>query len=192
MFHYTPRRRLDGQHILLLLIYDLGTRWRWVISVTSRQRFIPGEMTPGTHCTGGLVGPRAGLDTEARGKILCLCRGSNLVRSVVQPVARYYTDWATPDHVTVLRYLIFKDSYVNWACPINTWAGTENINRTMLCSAQISNYIRFETDQNTCWRDLFFFKHPQASPLLSFSLNNLLLSIQFTCWTPILPFPLLF
>jgi hypothetical protein len=25
---------------------------------------------PGTHCTGGWVGPRAGLDTEDRGKIL--------------------------------------------------------------------------------------------------------------------------
>jgi hypothetical protein len=24
----------------------------------------PGEKTPGTHCTGGWVGPRAGLDTE--------------------------------------------------------------------------------------------------------------------------------
>jgi hypothetical protein len=30
----------------------------------------PGERTPGTHWTGGWVGPRAGLDTEDRGKIL--------------------------------------------------------------------------------------------------------------------------
>jgi hypothetical protein len=30
----------------------------------------PGERTPGTHCTGGWVSPRAGLDTEATGKIL--------------------------------------------------------------------------------------------------------------------------
>jgi hypothetical protein len=30
----------------------------------------PGVTTPGTHCTGGWVGPRAGLDTEARGKII--------------------------------------------------------------------------------------------------------------------------
>jgi hypothetical protein len=36
------------------------------------------------------VGPRASLDTEARGKIFCLRRGSNLDRPVVQPVARYY------------------------------------------------------------------------------------------------------
>jgi hypothetical protein len=27
-----------------------------------------GERTPGTHCTGGWVGLRAGLDTEVRGK----------------------------------------------------------------------------------------------------------------------------
>jgi hypothetical protein len=30
----------------------------------------PRERTPGTHCTGGWVDPRAGLDTQARGKIL--------------------------------------------------------------------------------------------------------------------------
>jgi hypothetical protein len=30
----------------------------------------PGERTPGTHCTGSWVGLRAGLETEARGKIL--------------------------------------------------------------------------------------------------------------------------
>jgi hypothetical protein len=41
--------------------------------VVSGQRhawphFSPGERTPGTHRTGGWVGPRAGLDTEATGK----------------------------------------------------------------------------------------------------------------------------
>jgi hypothetical protein len=25
--HYTPRRRLEGEEILLLLILNLGTRW---------------------------------------------------------------------------------------------------------------------------------------------------------------------
>jgi hypothetical protein len=42
----------------------------WVVSITPRPRFSPGERTPGTHCTGGWVGPIAGLDTEAAGKIL--------------------------------------------------------------------------------------------------------------------------
>jgi hypothetical protein len=56
----------------------------------------PRERTPGTHCTGGWVGLRAGLDTEARGKILCPCRGSNPYRPVVQSVVRHYTNWATP------------------------------------------------------------------------------------------------
>jgi hypothetical protein len=32
------------------------------------------------------VGPRAGLDTETTGKVPCLCRGSNIDRSVVKPV----------------------------------------------------------------------------------------------------------
>jgi hypothetical protein len=36
----------------------------------------PGERTPGAHWTGGWEGPRAGLDAEARRKILRLCWGS--------------------------------------------------------------------------------------------------------------------
>jgi hypothetical protein len=48
----------------------------------ARPRFSPGERTPGTHCTGGWVVPRAGLDTEIRRKILCLCRGLNPGRPV--------------------------------------------------------------------------------------------------------------
>jgi hypothetical protein len=50
-----------------------------VDSNTPRPRF-----TPGTHCTGGWVGPRAGLDTEARGKTLCPCRGPNPDRVVFE------------------------------------------------------------------------------------------------------------
>jgi hypothetical protein len=39
----------------------------------------PRERTPGIHLVGGWVGLRAGLDIEARGKIIFLCRGSNFV-----------------------------------------------------------------------------------------------------------------
>jgi hypothetical protein len=66
---YMPWRRLGGEEVKLLLILNLGTRWGWVVSVTPRQRFTPGEITPGTHWRGGWVGPRAGLDAEARRKI---------------------------------------------------------------------------------------------------------------------------
>jgi hypothetical protein len=59
------------------------------------MRFSPGERTLGTHCTEGWVGPRAGLDTEDRWKILRLCRKLNLDRPIVQSVVRHYTDWAT-------------------------------------------------------------------------------------------------
>jgi hypothetical protein len=87
---------LGGEEIYLLLILDLGIRRVWVVSVTPRPLFNSGERTPSTHCTGSWVGPRVGLDTKARGKILYICRGSNLDRSVVQFVARHYTDWAIP------------------------------------------------------------------------------------------------
>jgi hypothetical protein len=42
----------------------------------------PWGKDPGTHYTGGWVGLGTGLDAEARGKIFCLCRGSNPDRPV--------------------------------------------------------------------------------------------------------------
>jgi hypothetical protein len=57
-----PCRRQGGDEVQVVLILDLGTKCERVVSVTSRSLF-----TPGTHCTGGWVGPRAGVDTEARG-----------------------------------------------------------------------------------------------------------------------------
>ena len=61
-----------------------------------------GELYPGTHCTGGWVGPRAGLDR---------CRKSPLPPGfdprTVQAVASRYTDWATGP-TTVRMVLIFN------------------------------------------------------------------------------------
>jgi hypothetical protein len=56
--------------------------------------FYPHERTSSTHWIGGWVGLRASLDTEARGKILYLCRGSNPVRPVCSQTLRVY--WNTP------------------------------------------------------------------------------------------------
>jgi hypothetical protein len=57
------------------------------LDVVSGQRHAPAalyprEWNPGTHCVGDWVGHRAGLNIEARGKILCFCRESNLGRPV--------------------------------------------------------------------------------------------------------------
>jgi hypothetical protein len=74
---YAPWRRFGWELVQLLLFLNAGTRRGWVVSFTPRPRFTPGERSPGTHCRGGWLGPRAGLKAEVRGKILCLCQGSN-------------------------------------------------------------------------------------------------------------------
>jgi hypothetical protein len=65
----------------LILILDLSTRWGWVVSITPRKR-LPPEKDTSTHWIGGWLDVTASLNTEARGKILCLYRGSNPGRPV--------------------------------------------------------------------------------------------------------------
>jgi hypothetical protein len=58
-----PRNRPEGPvwgRGIALLFIDLGTRRGWVVSTTPRPLYT--RERPGTHCTGGWVGPRAGLD----------------------------------------------------------------------------------------------------------------------------------
>jgi hypothetical protein len=55
--HQGPR---GGSRGIALLFHDLGARRGWVVSTTPRPLY-PRER-PGIHCTGGWVGPRAGLD----------------------------------------------------------------------------------------------------------------------------------
>jgi hypothetical protein len=68
----------------------------------------PREMTLGTHCTGGWVGLRAIWTQRLEEKSFLLCRGSNVERPVVQPVARHYTDWASRHPPTVLPLCIVQ------------------------------------------------------------------------------------
>jgi hypothetical protein len=56
--HKGPRGGVDRG--VALLILDLCARRGWVVSTTPRPLY-PRER-PGTHCAGGWVGPRAGLD----------------------------------------------------------------------------------------------------------------------------------
>jgi hypothetical protein len=84
-------------------ILDLGTRRRWIVSFTPRPLY-PGERTSGTQWIGGLVGPRAGLDTVVGRKIPSHSRESSPWIPGPQRVASSYTDWATPALEAVMAY----------------------------------------------------------------------------------------
>jgi hypothetical protein len=58
------------------------------------------------------MGPRAGLDTEDKEKLLCPCRGSDPDRPVVQPVVRHYTAWAN----SALQVLAVDFVYTKLSC----------------------------------------------------------------------------
>jgi hypothetical protein len=58
--HYRPEQAQSLGTGVALLFLDLGARRGWVVSTTPRLLY-PRE-TPGSHCTGGWVGLRAGLD----------------------------------------------------------------------------------------------------------------------------------
>ena len=49
---------------------------------------------PGTHCTGGWMGPRTGLDGCGKSR-----PPPGFYPRTVQPVASRYTDWAIPAHI---------------------------------------------------------------------------------------------
>jgi hypothetical protein len=51
-----------GVEVQLHTFFDLGTRWRWVVSFTLKPLYPPRETASGTHWTGGWEGPRAILD----------------------------------------------------------------------------------------------------------------------------------
>jgi hypothetical protein len=104
----------------------------WSASRPGRA-FTPGERTPSTHCTGGWVGPRAGLDTEVRGKILCPHRGSNPDRPVVQPIVRHYTAWANPAPRHVIMVYKMCLNRFSYASPSTYLSSTVWIDYSWIC-----------------------------------------------------------
>jgi hypothetical protein len=56
------------------------TRWGWVVSVTPRPRFSPGERTSDIHCTGSWMRPEPVWTQRFEEKSFRLYRGSNLDR----------------------------------------------------------------------------------------------------------------
>jgi hypothetical protein len=76
--------------VYLHSFFDLGTRWRRVVSLTPRPLYPQGK-SPGTLWIGGRVGPRAVLDAVVERKIPSPHRESNPRTPIVQPVAQRCT-----------------------------------------------------------------------------------------------------
>jgi hypothetical protein len=66
-------------------LFDMRTRWRWVIRYTPRPLYLQ-KRAPGTHWI-DWVGSRAVLDAVVKRKISIPRRESNPGTPIVQPVA---------------------------------------------------------------------------------------------------------
>jgi hypothetical protein len=81
-----PRNRPEGPEVYLYSFLTSALE-RGVVSTTPRPLY-PQER-PGTHWTGGWVGPRAGVDVCEKSR-----PPTGFDPRTVQPVASRYTDWA--------------------------------------------------------------------------------------------------
>ena len=75
----------EGEQCIALLFLQPRRKMGWVFNATPRPLF-PRER-PGTHCTGGWVGPRAGLDVCGKSRLI-----PGFDQPTVQPVGNRYTD----------------------------------------------------------------------------------------------------
>ena len=85
----TGRTAHRGCRGIALPFLDHCTRRGWGVSATTLPVSPPQEIT-GTHCTGGWVGTRAGLDRCGKSR-----PPPGFDPRTVQPVASLYTDYAT-------------------------------------------------------------------------------------------------
>ena len=112
----TGRTAHRGSRDIALPFHGHGTTRRWGVSITPQLLFTPPER-PGTHCTGGWVGPRAGVDRCRRS-----CPHQN---STVQPVASRYTDYVTRPTSTGSRVVIpviNPDTRWRWMVNFTPWS----------------------------------------------------------------------
>jgi hypothetical protein len=152
---YTPWRSLGERRYSS---YSFSTsaldRGEWSASRPGRA-FTPGERTPGNHWTGGWVGLRAGLNTEAKGKILCPQRESNPDRPVVQPVVRHYTAWANPAPI-ILKYLTIKLS--KWSHTFQyTWPNRYAVDSPYVFKGRVCTLL--QCSSHTFWRRSPHYRH---------------------------------
>jgi hypothetical protein len=154
-------------------ILELGTRWGWVVSVTPWLR-----TTPGSCWIGDWVGLRAGVDIEARGKVLSLYQGLNpghpvcsqtLVETVQLLATRQLL--ATQNFHRIAKSAVISNSYFSatWQCYTSTskhesWCYNQislrNVMDTLLwtcltLAAFIVNFLRMKSFWSKCWCHFF-------------------------------------
>jgi hypothetical protein len=96
--HYTPWRSLRGEeHSSYSFSTSALDGGEWSASGPSRA-LPPGKGPPVPIVQEAGWAPEPVWTQRIEEKSFCPCRGSNLDRSVVQPVARHYTAWATRLH----------------------------------------------------------------------------------------------
>ena len=79
-----------GSRCILYFFFNLSARWGWVVNASPRPLYT--REWPGTHCTGGWVDPRAGLEGAEN------LAPTGFDPRTVQPVSIPYTDWAVRTH----------------------------------------------------------------------------------------------
>jgi hypothetical protein len=101
-----------GEWVYSSTIFDLGTRWRWVVSFTPCH-FTTGEIAPCNNWVRGWVDPRASLDAVGGRKILS-CKDSNpgrLTRSPSLYRLRYPSSTSSSIHYRNHYYIIITPSW---------------------------------------------------------------------------------
>ena len=78
--------------VFLYSFFNLGTRWSWSVNARPRPFYPLGRN--GTHCTGGWVGLRVGLDSCGKSR-----PPPGIDPRIVQSVASHYIDWAISAHI---------------------------------------------------------------------------------------------
>jgi hypothetical protein len=93
-----------GEWMYICIILDLGTRWRWVVSITPRPLYLQGKC-PRYPLDRILGGPksrsgRCGVEEPSGNRT-----------PAVQSIYHHYTDWATPSMSTATIH-----SNIHWRC----------------------------------------------------------------------------
>jgi hypothetical protein len=98
-----------------------------VVNATPRPLYL--RERAGTHCIGGRVGLKAGLDRWAKSR-----PQTGFDPRTVQPVARRYTDWAIPAHD------IQEDQNLNFRRRAEHPVSTEIVQMCNLCNWVSESY----------------------------------------------------